>query len=95
MNLELYSSKKGNREPNLVAIQAIDLDMLPTVLVCPLLAGEVLTAVRTTMTLAGIRYTVLCDLARPINRRALTKTGSLDEAASARIMQTFELLLAR
>jgi hypothetical protein len=47
------------------------------------------------MTVAGKRYTVLCDLARPINRRALTKTGSLDEAASARIMQTFELLLAR
>jgi hypothetical protein len=95
VNLELYSSKKGNPEPNLVAIQAPDLEMLPTVLVCPLLAGETLTAVRTTVTIAGKRHAVLCDLTRPINRRALVKTGTLDEAASARIMQTFALLLAQ
>jgi len=95
VNLELYSSKKGNLEPNLVAIQAADLGMLPTLLVCPLIAGEVLTAVRTTVHHGGKRYTVLCDLARPINRRALVKTGTLDEAASVRIMRTFELLLAR
>ena len=95
MNLELYSSKTGNTEPNWVAIQAADLGMLPTVLVCPLLAGEPLTALRTTAMVGRRRYVVLCDLARPINRRALAKAGVLDDSASARIMQTFAMLLAR
>ena len=95
MNLEVYSSKTGSAEPNLVANQAADLEMLPTVLVCPLLAGEALTAVRTPAVVGGRRYVVLCDLARPINRRVLLKAGVLDESASARIMHTFTILLAR
>jgi hypothetical protein len=95
VNLELYSSKTGNAEPNLVAIQAADLEMLPTVLVCPLLPREPLTAMRTTAMVGGRRYIVLCDLARPINRRALVKVGVLDDSTSARIMQTFATLLAR
>jgi hypothetical protein len=95
VNLELYSSKTGNIEPNLVAIQATDLAMLPTILVCPLLMGEPLTAMRMTAAIGGKRYVVLCDLARPINRRALAKVGVLDAATSARIMYVFGLLLAR
>ena len=94
MNLELYSSKAGVAEPNLVAIQAVDLDMLPTVLVCPLITAEPLTAVRTTASVGGRRYVVLCDLARPINRRILTKVGVLGETSSTRVMQTFSKLLA-
>ena len=94
MNLELYSSKAGVAEPNLVAIQAADLEMLPTVLVCPLIAAEPLTAVRTTASIKGRRYIVLCDLARPINRRVLTKSGVLDDTSSVRVMQTFSKLLA-
>ena len=95
MNLELYSSKTGNAEPNLVAIQAADLEMLPTVLVCPMLSGEPLTAMRTTAMVGGRRYVVLCDLARPISRRASTKVCVLDDSESAQIMQTLALLLAR
>jgi hypothetical protein len=79
----------------LFAIQAADLEMLPTVLVCPLLVGEPLTAMRTTAMVGGRRYVVLCDLARPINRRALAKTGVLNDSALARIMQIFAMLLAR
>jgi hypothetical protein len=94
VSLELYTSKAGIAEPNLVAIQAEDLEMLPTVLVCPLIASEPLTAVRTTATVEGQRYVVLCDLARPINRRVSTKSGVLDETSSARVMQTFSKLLA-
>ena len=94
MNLELFSSKAGVAEPNLVAIQAADLGMLPTILVCPLIAAEPLTGVRTTAAVNGRRYVVLCDLARPINRRVLTKAGMLDETSSVRVMQTFSRLLA-
>jgi hypothetical protein len=79
----------------LVAIQAADLEMLPTVLVCPFLSGEPQTAMRTTAMVGGRRYVVLCDLARPINRRVLAKVGVLDDSTSARIMQTFAMLLAR
>ena len=94
MKLELFSSKRGSAEPNLVAIQAADLDMLPTVLVCPLLVGEPVSGARTTAEFAGRRYSVLCELARPINRRILVKVGELDEVASRRIMTVFRLLLA-
>ena len=95
MKLELFSSKKGSVEPNLVAIQATDLDMLPTVLVCPLLRDEPISSVRTTVELDGQRYTVMCDLTRPINRRLLAKVGHLDDTASRRIMAVFALLLAQ
>jgi hypothetical protein len=95
MRLEVFSSKRGNPEPNLVAIQAADLDMLPTVLVCPLLIGEPVTAVRTTATFSNRKYTVLCDLARPINRRVLDLVGTLDDETSRRIIATFTLLLPR
>jgi len=95
MRLKLFSSKKGNLEPNLVAIQAPDLDMLPTMLVCPLLEEEQPTSVRTMALFSDKRYTVLCDLVRPINRRSLIEVGRFDEHTSQRIMATFLLLLAR
>jgi hypothetical protein len=94
VKLELFSSKKGIARPNLVAIQAADLDMLPTVLVCPLLPDEILSAVRAQVMVDGREYIALCDLARPVNRRILVKVGELSEADSQRIMQTFRLLLA-
>jgi hypothetical protein len=95
VKLELFSSKRGSLEPNLVAIQATDLTMLPTVLVCPLLAGEPVSGVRTFAEIDGRRYTVLCDLARPINRRLLVRVGTVDEITSRRIMAAFSLLLAQ
>ena len=81
--------------PNLVGIQASDLDMLPTVLVCPMLPGFPVSGVRTLVEVEGRSYTVLCDLARPINRRVLTKVGELDESASRRVLSVFHLILAQ
>jgi hypothetical protein len=37
---------------------------------------------------------VLCDLARPINRKTLRIVGELDDATSQRIIETFVSLLA-
>jgi hypothetical protein len=95
VNLELFSSKRGGTVPNLVGIQAPDLDMLPTVLVCPILAGLPVSGVRTTVVVEGRQYTVLCELARPINRRVLCKVGELDESSSRRVMRVFHLMLAQ
>jgi hypothetical protein len=94
VKLELFSSQKGSIEPNLVAFQATDLSMLPTVLVFPLLADEAMSAVRTELEVGRRRYTALCDLTRPINRRLLSKVGVVEEMDSRRIMATFSLLLA-
>lgn len=81
--------------PNLVGIQASDLNMLPTVLVCPVLPGFPVSGVRTTVVIENRPYTVLCELARPINRRVLTKVGELDQLASRRVLSVFHLILAQ
>jgi len=44
--------------------------------------------------LQGKNYVVLCDLARPINRKALRPVGELDETTSQRIIETVVSLLA-
>jgi mRNA-degrading endonuclease toxin of MazEF toxin-antitoxin module len=95
VRLKLYSSKRGVVEPNLVSIQAGDLDMLPTVLVCPLLERADPTPVRVEVDCSGSRWVTLCDLARPIHRRGLEAIGELSEHDSRRAMDTFRLLLAR
>ena len=95
MKLELFSSKRGSIVPNLVGIQAPDLDMLPTVLVCPLLPGLPVSGVRTSVEVDGRSFTILCELARPINRRVLTQVGELDESASRRVINVFHLVLAQ
>jgi len=69
MRLALFSSRETDSSPNLVGIQHPALDMLPTVLVCPIKQAEVLTNVRTTLEWQGKQYTVLCDLARPVHRK--------------------------
>jgi hypothetical protein len=68
---------------------------LATELVCPLRADAALTSVRTLVRVGAGSYVVLCELARPINRRALVPIGELGENDSKRVMQTFRLLLAR
>jgi len=68
--------------------------MLPTVLVCPLKDAEPVTNVRTSLEWEGREYTVLCDLARPINRRSLRRLGEVDAETSERIMEIFLNLLA-
>lgn len=94
MRLSLYSSRAGDASPNLVAIQSPALDMLPTVLVCPFQPSAALTDLRVAATWQGKNYTVLCDLARPINRKTLRRVGELDAATSQRIIETFVSLLA-
>ncbi|PWU17630.1 MAG: hypothetical protein C5B50_10950 [Verrucomicrobia bacterium] len=93
MRLPLFSSR-ATSTPNLVGIQHPALDMLPTVLVCPLKDAEPVTNVRTSLEWEGREYTVLCDLARPINRRSLRRLGEVDAETSERIMEIFLNLLA-
>ena len=94
MRLPLYSSRAAGAAPNLVAIQNPALGMLPTVLVCPIQESATLTDVRVGMTWQDKHYTVLCELARPINRKTLRRVGELDAATSQRIIETFVSLLA-
>lgn len=95
MKLELFSSKRGNPEPNLVAVQASDLDMLPTVLVCPLLAEGSPLFFLPELRINGKRCFVCVDLVRPIHRRALAPAGTLGESDSRNVMRRFSALLAR
>ncbi len=69
--------------------------MLATVLVCPLRNDVPLTRVRARVTVGGERFVVMCELARPIHRRALLPVGELSEEDSACVMMVFGLLLAR
>lgn len=95
MRLKLYSSRRGQTSPHLVAIQSADLDMLATVLVCPLRNDVPLTGVRAAVKVGAERFVVMCDLARPIHRRALVEVGDLNDEDSVRVMLIFGLLLAR
>ena len=94
MKLALYSSREAGAPPNLVAIQNPALGNLPTVLVCPLKESAALTDARVAMAWQGKNYVVLCDLARPINRKALRLVGELDAPTSQKIIETFVSLLA-
>ena len=69
--------------------------MLPTVLVCPFQVGFPLTRVRVAVEWFGQEYLVLCELARPIHRRALEPAGELSENDSLSVMAIFRLVLAR
>jgi mRNA-degrading endonuclease toxin of MazEF toxin-antitoxin module len=93
--LKLYSSKRGVSAPNLVAIQSAELEMLPTVLVCPLREGFPVTGLRVEVECPGGNLVVLCELTRPIHRRVLELVGELSERDSSRVMETFNLMLAR
>jgi mRNA-degrading endonuclease toxin of MazEF toxin-antitoxin module len=95
VKLQLFSSRTGVPEPNLVAIQDAELEMVPTVLVCPLRSDESLTPVRVEVAAAGRRCVVLCELARPIHRRVLVAAGQLDDADSQRVMNAFRMLPAK
>jgi len=94
MRLKLYSSI-GKQEPNLVSLQADDLDFLPTVLVCPVRQNVPETIVRSQFVWEGKTFTALCELARPIRRQALHAVGTLDETASLDVMLKFLRVQAR
>ena len=95
VRLKLYASRRGDPVPNLIAIQSEELDMLPTVLVCPFQVGYPVTRLRVQVERAGKKFVVLCELARPIHRRVLVQAGEVNEGDSRRVMETFRLLLAR
>ena len=94
MKLKLYSSHPPGDIPNLVSVQHPSLNVLPTVLVCPLKPGEAVTEVRTTLKWEEDEFVVLCDLVRPINRQVLTEVGEVDEGTSNEIIEKVLTLLA-
>ena len=95
MNLPLYSSTSDISQPNLVGLQHPGLLGLPTQLVCPIRENLTLTPLRTRIRWGGIDFVVACDLLRPINSTALKRLGEVSEAESVKILQIFQLLLAR
>jgi hypothetical protein len=95
MRLPLYGSIEKGTEPNLVGLQHPALASLPTQLVCPLRADISHTPLREKIIIAEKEYVVACDLIRPINRRVLRPMGYLDSDSSARIIATFQFMLAQ
>lgn len=93
MRLQLYTSKHGAADPNLVSLQHPGLAALPTILVCPLRSGMALTPLRVEIFWGRRSYVAACDLICPINRRALRAMGELYDRASRVILATFLRLL--
>jgi len=54
-----------------------------------------LTPLREKILIADKEHIVACDLIRPINRKTLRPMGELDPETSARILATFQLILAQ
>ena len=94
MRLALFSSKAKGGEPNLVAAQHPRLDSIPTVLVCPLKQGIRPVPFRPEVEWNGRDYVVMCELTRPINRRALRYLGELGSEDSAKVIVVLHSLLA-
>ncbi len=95
MRLVLYNSTSRGSSPNLVGLQDDAFSTLPTVLVCPLKAGIVLTPFRVEVNCHDEALVACTDLTRPIRRTALRAVGQLDAATSRLIMERFHSLLAR
>jgi hypothetical protein len=95
MNLPLYSSTSDISRPNLVGLQHPSLAGLPTQLVCPIRENLTLTPLRIRIHWRGVDFVVACDLLRPINSAALKRLGEVSEPESMKILQTFQLLLAK
>ena len=94
MKLQLFTSKAGSLEPNLISLQNPSYHAIPTVIVCPLSSDLDLTPARTTLCWNDTELVVGCDLTRPINRRVLRLIGEAGEDVSQRVMETFLRLLA-
>lgn len=94
MNLPLYSSTADTSRPNLVGLQHPGLAALPTQLVCLLRENLSPTPLRMKIRWGDSDYVVACDLLRPISSTALKRVGELDDATSAEVLRTFQLLLA-
>lgn len=94
MRLKVYSSVISAALPNLVAVQAEDLETLPTVLVCPLLGNANVTSFRVSVEWETKRLVACPELTRPIRRTGLHARGWLDEEPSRQIIQRMQLLIA-
>jgi mRNA-degrading endonuclease toxin of MazEF toxin-antitoxin module len=95
VRLALYNSTARGNSPNLVGLQDEAFSTLPTVLVCPLKAGILLTAFRAEVNWHGETLVACTDLTRPIRRTALRPIGHLDDGTSRLILERFRRLLAR
>ena len=95
MKLVLYSSRKGNPQANLVALQSSKFFALPTVLVCPLIPNGQTNPLRPRVLVGEESRIVYTDLARPIRRTALAPAGDLSPADSRVVIRAFLGLLAR
>lgn len=93
MRLPVYSSKSRGSEPNLIAVQDPRIEGLPTVLVCPLKKSAP-SDFRPSIDCNGERFTVLCDLMRPIHRDVLRFLGTIDDQDSSNTIQAIVRLLA-
>lgn len=94
MNLPLYTSTTDFSVPNLVGLQHPALASLPTQLVCPIRDGIALTPLREKIRWKSREFVVACDLIRPIRTTALKQLGALGNADSARVLETFQKILA-
>ena len=98
MKLPVYSSRTNDSSPTYVRIQALDLDMLPSVLVCPLkLASDEnarLTSVRVPLRFGDKDYIVYCDLMRPVGVDLLKPQGTVTGKCASRIMACVKTMLA-
>jgi hypothetical protein len=95
VKLVLYSSRKGNPQANLVALQSAKFSALPTVLVCPLILNGQRNPLRPQVRIYDQTPVVYTDLPRPIRRTALTPAGELSPADSRIVMRAFLGLLAQ
>ena len=93
MRLELFSSVRDKNVPNLVSLQNPKLSALPTVLVCPMKESITVTPLRVAVNYGNRKFTVACDLLRPIHRQVLRPAGQLDERTSREILRTFFRML--
>ena len=95
MRLPVFSSTKDGASRRLVAVQAAAFDFMPTVILCPLVpaAEGIVTDARVPVSFDGADYIAYCDLPRSIAAKALVRIGSIEEAASARILETIHSLI--
>ena len=95
MRLPVFSSTKDGANRKLVAVQAAAFDFMPTIILCPLVpaAEGIVTDARVPVSFDGADYIAYCDLPRSIAAKALVRIGSIEEAASARILETVHSLI--
>ena len=95
MRLPGFSSTRDGASRKLVAVQAAAFDFMPTIIRCPLVpaAEGLVTDARVPVSFDGATYLAYCDLPPSIAAKALVRIGSIEEAASALILETVHSLI--